>query len=161
MKQLNIFLKKTSIIVLCFMVVSIAGCSKGGDSGSTTPPTPNPPTPPPVVITESDITFVVKIDNAEVNYNGIFAVVGTSVTIDANITSTMPKDGVEIEITVKNKLDDKVVVFTEKPPTSKTASNPVTIKGLKPGVHCVASVKVTSISKASNTVTRTFDLAAK
>jgi len=162
MKQLNIFLKKTSIIVLCFMVVSIAGCSKGGDSGSTTPPTPNPPTPnPPVVITESDITFVVKIDNAEVNYNGIFAVVGTSVTIDANITSTMPKDGVEIEITVKNKLDDKVVVFTEKPPTSKTASNPVTIKGLKPGVHCVATVKVTSISKASNTVTRTFDLAAK
>jgi hypothetical protein len=144
------------------MVVSIAGCSKGGDSGSTTPPTPNPPTPnPPVVITESDITFVVKIDNAEVNYNGIFAVVGTSVTIDANITSTMPKDGVEIEITVKNKLDDKVVVFTEKPPTSKTASNPVTIKGLKPGVHCVATVKVTSISKASNTVTRTFDLAAK
>jgi hypothetical protein len=144
------------------MVVSIAGCSKGGDSGSTTPPTPNPPTPnPPVVITESDITFVVKIDNAEVNYNGIFAVVGTSVTIDANITSTMPKDGVEIEITVKNKLDDKVVVFTEKPPASKTASNPVTIKGLKPGVHCVATVKVTSISKASNTVTRTFDLAAK
>ena len=162
MKQLNIFLKKTSIIVLCFMVLSIAGCSKGGDSGSTTPPTPNPPTPnPPVVITESDITFVVKIDNTEVNYNGIFAVVGTSVTIDANITSTMPKDGVEIEITVKNKLDDKVVVFTEKPPISKTASNPVTIKGLKPGVHCVATVKVTSISKASNTVTRTFDLAAK
>ncbi len=158
MQQLTKFVKTSSIIALSFIMLTFAGCSKGGDSGSTTPPTP--PTPP-VVITESDITFIVKIDNTEVNYNGIFAVVGTSVTIDANITSTMPKDGVEIEITVKNKLDDKVVVFTEKPPISKTASNPVTIKGLKPGVHCVATVKVTSISKASNTVTRTFDLAAK
>ena len=163
MKQLNIFLKKTSIIVLCFMVLSIAGCSKGGDSGSTTPPTPNPPTPnPPVVITDAPITFDIKIDGVVVNNNnGVFPVVGTSVTIDAFMTSKLPAAGVLIELSVKNKLDEKIVVFTSKPPTSQSQSNPILITGLKRGEYCVANITVTSASDSKNFKFQSLDLAAK
>jgi hypothetical protein len=164
MKQLNIFLKKTSIIVLCFMVVSIAGCSKGGDSGSTTPPTPNPPTPnPPVVIvTDAPITFDIKIDGVVVNNdNGVFPVVGTSVTIDAFMTSKLPAAGVLIELSVKNKLDEKIVVFTSKPPTSQSQSNPIVITGLKRGEYCVANITVTSASDSKNFKFQSLELAAK
>jgi len=163
MKQLNIFLKKTSIIVLCFMVVSIAGCSKGGDSGSTTPPTPNPPTPPPpVVITDAPIAFDIKIDGVVVNNNnGVFPVVGTSVTIDAFMTSKLPAAGVLIELSVKNKLDEKIVVFTSKPPTSQSQSNPIVITGLKRGEYCVANITVKSASDSNNFKFQSLDLAAK
>jgi hypothetical protein len=156
MQQLPKFLKASSIIALSFMVLSFSGCSKGGDTPTPTPPTPNPP---PVVITESDIAFSVKIDGTEVNYSSIFAVVGTSLLINANITSTMPKDGVTIDVTVRKKLDN-TVVFTSNIPSS-AASNPFTVTGLTAGTLCVATVTVTSKSKATNTALKTFELAAK
>ena len=157
MQQLNNFIKSKSIIALSFMVLSFVGCSKGSDSPTPTPPTPNPP----VVITESDIAFIIKIDGSEVNYNGIFAVVGTSVTIDANITSTMPKDGVKIRLEVFPKLPNPTALFTKDITFSSQASNPILVTGLKPGEHCYAKITVTSISKAANTATKQFDLAAK
>ena len=156
MQQLPKFVKASSIIALSFMVLSFSGCSKGGDTPTPTPPTPNPP---PVVITESDIAFSVKIDGTEVNYSSIFAVVGTSLLINANITSTMPKDGVTIDVTVRKKLDN-TVVFTSNIPSS-AASNPFTVTGLTAGTLCVATVTVTSKSKATNTALKTFELAAK
>lgn len=162
MQQQTKFVKTSSIIALSFMVFLIAGCSKGGDSGSTTPPTPNPPTPnPPVVTTEADITFIIKIDGSEVNYNSIFAVIGTSVTIDANITSTMPKDGVKIQLEVYPKLPNQPALFTKDITLSSQTSNPIQVTGLKPGEHCYAKITVTSISKPTNTATKQFDLAAK
>ena len=156
MQQLTKFVKTSNIIALSFTVLSFVGCSKGGDT--PTPPTPNPP---PVVIIESDIAFSVKIDGTEVNYNGIFGVVGNSVTIDANITSTMPLDGVKIKLEVFPKLPNQAAFFTKEIPLSKQASNPILVTGLKPGEHCYAKVTVTSISKAANTATKQFDLAAK
>lgn len=95
------------------------------------------------------------------NYNGIFGVVGNSVTIDANITSTMPLDGVKIKLEVFPKLPNQAAFFTKEIPLSKQASNPILVTGLKPGEHCYAKVTVTSISKAANTATKQFDLAAK
>jgi hypothetical protein len=154
MQQLPKFVKASSIIVLSFMVLSFSGCSKGGDT-----PTPNPP---PVVITESDIAFSIKIDGTEVNYSNIFAVVGTSVTIDANITSTMPKDGVKILLEVYPKSPaNQPAFFTKNIPLSNQASNPVLVTGLKPGVHSFAKVTVTSNSKSTNSSVKQFDLAAK
>ena len=159
MQQLTKFVKTSNIIALSFMVLTFVGCSKGGDTPTPTPPTPNPP---PVVIIESDIAFSVKIDGTEVNYNGIFGVVGNSVTIDANITSTMPLDGVKIKLEVFPKLPNQAAFFTKEIPLSKQASNPILVTGLKPGEHCYAKVTVTSISKAEkNTATKQFDLAAK
>jgi hypothetical protein len=86
-------------------------------------------------------------------------VVGTSVAINANITSALPKDGVTIDVSVKKKADNAVVFNSST--SSSTGSNPVTVTGLTPGVLCVATVIVTSKSKSSNTMTKTFELASK
>jgi len=153
MQQINLISRKNSIIALSFIVLSFAGCSKGGDS-----PTPTP-TPPPVVIVESDIAFKVDVAGAEVNYSTVLPVVGASVAINANITSTLPKDGVTIDVSVKKKADNTVVFTTNL--SSSAASNPVTVTGLAAGTLCVATVTITSKSKASNTATKTFDLASK
>jgi hypothetical protein len=154
MKNIKIVFCKTSIIAFAFSVFFLAGCSKGGDS-----PTPTPPTPPPVVVAESDIVFKVDVAGAEVNYSTVFPVVGTTLLINANITSTLPKDGVTIDVTVKKKLDNSVV-FTSNI-SSSAASNPFTVTGLTAGVLCVATVTVTSKSKATNTALKTFELASK
>ena len=154
MQQLNVISRKNSIIALSFIVLSFAGCSKGGDS-----PTPTPPTPPPVVIVEADIAFKVDVSGSEVNYSAVFPVVGASLAVNANITSTLPKDGVTIDVLVKKK-SDNTVVFTSSL-SSSTASNPVTVTGLTPGTLCVATITVTSKSKASNSALKTFELASK
>jgi len=155
MQQINLVSRKNMIIALSFIVLVFAGCSKGGDS-----PTPTPtPTPPPVVIVESDIAFKVDVAGAEVNYSTVLPVVGASLAINANITSTLPKDGVTIDVSVKKKADNTVVFTTNL--SSSAASNPVTVTGLTAGTLCVATVTITSKSKASNTATKTFDLASK
>jgi len=154
MQKFNVIIRKNSFIALSFIVLSFAGCSKGGDS-----PTPTPPTPPPVVIVESDIAFKVDVAGAELNYSTILPVVGATVAINANITSTLPKDGVTIDVSVKKKADNTVVFTTNV--SSSAASNPVTVTGLAAGTLCVATITVTSKSKASNTATKTFELAAK
>jgi hypothetical protein len=154
MQQLNVIIRKNSFIALSFIVLSFAGCSKGGDS-----PTPTPPTPPPVVIVEADIAFKVDVSGSEVNYSAVFPVVGASLAVNANITSTLPKDGVTIDVLVKKK-SDNTVVFTSSL-SSSTASNPVTVTGLTPGTLCVATITVTSKSKASNSALKTFELASK
>ena len=151
MQQLNVIIRKNSFIALSFIVLSFAGCSKGGDS-----PTP---TPPPVVIVEADIAFKVDVSGSEVNYSAVFPVVGASLAMNANITSTLPKDGVTIDVSVKKK-SDNTVVFTSSL-SSSTASNPVTVTGLTPGTLCVATITVTSKSKASNSALKTFELASK
>ena len=154
MLYLKFSIRKNSFILLSAIVLSFTGCSKGGDS-----PAPTPPTPPPVVVTEADIVFKVDVAGSEVNYNTVFPVVGTSLILNANITSTLPKDGVTVDVTVKKKLDNTTVFTTNL--SSSAASNPVTVTGLTAGVLCVATVTVTSKSKATNTSIKTFELAAK
>lgn len=153
MQDLKFSITKNSIIVLSFIVLAFAGCSKGGDSPTSTP------TPPPEVITESDIVFKVDIAGSEVNYNSVFAVVGTSQLLNANITSTLPKDGVTIDVSIRKKLDNTVVYATNL--SSSAASNPVNVTGLTPGVLCVAVITVTSKSKATNTSLKTFEMTSK
>ena len=155
MKQINLKISKTSIIALSFIVIIFAGCGKGGDSPTPTPPTPTPP----VVVAESDIVFKVDVAGSEVNYSTVFPVVGPSLVMNANITSTLPKDGVTIDVSVKKKSDNTVVFATNV--SSSSASNPVTVTGLAAGTLCVATVTVTSKSKATNTALKTFELASK
>jgi hypothetical protein len=152
MQQLNVIKRKNSFIALGFFVLSFSACSKGGDSPAPTP------TPPPVVVTEPDVVFKVDIGGSEINYSNVFAVVGTSVVINANL-NTLPKDGVTIEVSVKKKADNAVVFSSST--ASSTTSNPITISGLTPGVLCVATVIITSKSKSSNAMTKTFELASK
>lgn len=154
MQFLKFLIKKSSFVALSVIVLSFAGCSKGGGS-----PTPTPTPTPPVVVAESDVAFKVDIAGTEVNYSNVFAVVGTSIQMNANITSALPKDGVTIDISVKKKLDNAVVFSSNL--SSTAASNPFTVTGLTGGTLCVATIIVTSKSKSSNTSTKSFELAAK
>jgi len=154
MKSIKIVINKICILAFASSVFFLTGCSKGGDS-----PTPTSPKQPQEVITKSDIAFKVDIAGSEVSYNTVFPVVGTSQLLNANITSTLPKDGVTIDVTVKKK-SDNTVVFTSNL-SSTAASNPVTVTGLTPGVLCVALITVTSKSKATNTAFKTFEMASK
>jgi hypothetical protein len=79
--------------------------------------------------------------------------------MNPTISSTLPKDGVTIDVSVKKKLDNTVVFSSNV--SSSASSNPVTVTGLVPGVLCVATITITSKSKATNTATKTFELAAK
>jgi len=154
MKSKKIVFNKLSILAFASCLFLFAGCSKGGDS-----PTPTHPTPPPVVVAEADLVFKVDIVGSEVNYTTVYSVVGTTLLMNTNITSTLPKDGVTIDVTVKKKLDSTVVFSSNI--SSSAASNPVTITGLTSGVLCAARITVTSKSKASNTAFKTFELASK
>ncbi len=155
MQHLNVFNRNNRLIALGFFILTFSACSKGGDSPAPTPPTPTPP----VVVTEADIAFKVDIAGSEVNYSSVFAVVGNAVSINANITSTLPKDGVTIDVSVKKKADNAVVFSAST--SSSAASNPINITGLTPGVLCVTTVTVTSKTKTSNTLTKTFEMASK
>jgi PBP1b-binding outer membrane lipoprotein LpoB len=155
MQQLNVLIKKSIVIVLCFIALSFTGCAKGSESPTPTPPTPQPP----VVVAEADVLFRVDIAGSEVNYAAIYPVVGTTLLMNTNITSTMPKDGVTIDVVVRKKLDNTIVFNTSI--SSLAASNTVTITGLTSGVLCIATITVTSKSKASNTALKSFELASK
>jgi len=150
MKNIKIVFKNISLLAFAFSIFLLAGCSKGGDSPA---PTPTPPA------TEADIVFRVDIAGTEVNYAAVFPVVGTSIVMNANITSALPKDGVTVAVSVKKKSDNTVVFTTNL--SSSTANNPITVTGLTGGTLCVATIIVTSKSKSSNTSTKTFELAAK
>ena len=144
-------------LVLVAIPLILFSCSKGGDSTTTTPP---PVTPPPVVIAEADIAFKVEIDAKEVDYTSIIAALSTTQAINVNVTSTLPKDGVTIDVSTKKNADNTVVSSSSASSTAG-ATNAASISSLAPGVLCTVTVTVTSKTKSSNSSTKTFQIAAK
>ena len=142
---------KLVLVAIPFILFS---CSKGGDTGTTPTPTP-PPTP-----TEADIAFKVEIDAKEVDYSGIVAALSTTQAINVNVTSTLPKDGVTIDVSTKKNADNTVVSSSSAASTTG-ATNAASVTSLAPGVLCTVTVTVTSKTKSSNSSTKTFQIAAK
>lgn len=141
-------MKIIPLFILGF-TLSFAACSKGGDSPAPTPtPTPTP--------TETAVAFAITQDPGTGN---ILGVVGTSQTINVNLSSTLPSSGVNIDVSVKKDVDNSSV-FTNSS-SSVTANNSIVITGLTPGVLCTATIVVTSKSTATNNKTVSFKLAAK
>ena len=138
------------LVAISFMFMA---CSKGGDS-----PTPTPP--PVVVVPETDLAFKVEIASTEIDYTKIYGAIGGSQAINVNITSTLPKDGVTIDVKV-TKDADNTAVFNNNITSTTAASNAITISSLSPGVLSTATVVVTSKTKSTNTATKTFKIAAK
>ena len=143
---------KILLVALPFMLMA---CSKGGDS-----PTPTPP--PVVVVPEADIAFKVEIPaSTEIVYTKIYGAIGGSQAINVNITSTLPTDGVTIDVKVTKDAADNAVIFTNNFTSKTAASNTITINSLSPGVLSTVTVVVTSKNKSTNTATKTFKIAAK
>lgn len=78
----------------------------------------------------------------------------TDFPLTVSITSTMPPQGVTID--VKAAPDGSATNFFTESRPSTIANNNFTITGTPTGVVCVVTVTVTSKTKATNTVTLTY-----
>jgi hypothetical protein len=78
----------------------------------------------------------------------------TDFPLTVSITSTMPAQGVTID--VKAAPDGSATNFFTESRSSTTANNNFTITGTPTGVVCVTTVTVTSKTKATNTVTLSY-----
>lgn len=131
---------KKTIIFLCILAL---GCSKGD---AVTPTSEIP---------EQDIAFTIDIDPGT---NIFSAVAGNQNTI-VNITSTLPKDGVVIDLLVSSNADNAKVWTNSLSSVNKT--NTVLIDSLKSGVLCTVKFTVTSKTKSANSLSKSFSIARK
>jgi hypothetical protein len=79
--------------------------------------------------------------------------------LTVSITSAMPSQGVTIEVKVAQ--DGQTTPFFTQTINSTSANNNFTITGTPVGVVCVATVIVTSKTKATNTVTLSYRYSRK
>lgn len=81
--------------------------------------------------------------------------------LTVSITSTMPSQGVTIDVVVKRDDGSGTTVFTANNPGTTSANNNFTITGTPVGVVCVTTVTVTSKTKATNTWTGSYRYSRK
>ena len=141
-------------ILLVALPLMLMACSKGGDSTPT----------PVVVVPEADIAFKVEFTpDTEIDYTKLYGAIGGAQDIIVKITSTLPKDGVTIDVTVTKDADNTTIF--NKNITATTASNIIKISGLLTE-KSTAKVLVTSKtldpeSKTYKSFSRTFKISAK
>ena len=81
--------------------------------------------------------------------------------LTVSITSTMPPQGVTIDVVVKRDDGSGTTVFTANNPGTTSASTNLTITGTPVGVVCVTTVTVTSKTKTTNTWTGSYRYSRK
>ena len=142
------------IVFSLFVILVSAACGKGSGGTGGGGVTPTPPTPP--VVTEEDIVFTFDIDPGA----NIYAALGASQEVKITVTSKMPTAGVTTDIVVKRDSDGTTVSSSS---LTAASSSPITgtISNLATNVVCTATITLKSVSKASNTATKTFKIARK
>jgi hypothetical protein len=142
------------IVFSLFVILVSAACGKGSGGSGGGGVTPTPPTPP--VVTEEDIVFTYDIDPGA----NIYAALGATQEVKITVTSKMPTAGVTTDIVVKRDSDGSTVSSSSL--TAATTS-PITgtISNLATNIVCTATITLKSVSKASNTATKTFKIARK
>ena len=142
------------IVFSLFVILVSAACGKGSGGSGGGGVTPTPPTPP--VETEENLVFTYDIDPGA----NIYAALGATQEVKITVTSKMPTAGVTTDIVVKRDSDGTTVSSSSL--TAATTS-PITgtISNLATNVVCTATITLKSVSKASNTATKTFKIARK
>jgi hypothetical protein len=137
-----------------FVILVSAACGKGSGGSGGGGVTPTPPTPP--VVTEEDIVFTFDIDPGA----NIYAALGATQEVKITVTSKMPTAGVTTDIVVKRDSDGTTVSSSS---LTAATSSPITgtISNLATNIVCTATITLKSVSKASNTSTKTFKIARK
>ena len=140
------------IVFSLFVIIVSAACSKGGGTGGGGV-TPTPPTPTP---TEEDIVFTYDIDPGA----NIYAALGATQDVKITVTSKMPASGVTTDIVVKKDADGSTVSSST---LAASSSVPITgtISNLATNVVCTATITLKSVTKTTNTTTKTFKIARK
>ena len=138
-------LRLLSVFSISSLLIS-SGCSKssgggGGGGGGTT-----------------EANLVVTLNPAENTVQPAAAQTDFSLTV--SITSTIPPQGVTIDVVVKKDDGSGTTVFTESK-SSTSATNNFTITGTPSGVVCVTTVTVTSKTKPTNKWTGSYRYSRK
>ena len=149
LKQLSFRL----IVFSLFVILVSAACGKGsggtGGGGPVTPPTPPAPT-------EDAIVFTYDIDPG----SNIYAALGTTQEVKITVTSKMPTAGVITDIVVKKDSDGSTVSSSTLAASTMVPINGM-ITNLATNVVCTATITVKSATTATNTSTKTFNIARK
>jgi hypothetical protein len=149
LKQLSFRL----IVLSLFVILVSSACSKSsggsGGGGPVTPPTPPAPT-------EDAIVFTYDIDPGA----NIYAALGATQEVKITVTSKMPTAGVTTDIVVKRD-SDGTTVSSSSLTAATTSPITATISNLATNVVCTATITLKSVSKASNTATKSFKIARK
>jgi len=130
------------IAYLIMSLCIISSCSTGGGN------TPPPPAETNLAVTTDPPTGSVQ-SPALGPYN-----------LKISITSTMPSNGVKIEIAAKKDDGTNTVFFTTSI-NKTTAVNDFTITGTPAATQCLVEVKVTSLTKATNTWSGSYRYSSK
>jgi hypothetical protein len=119
-----------------------SGCKKGGGSGGGT--------------TEANLAVTLNPPNGSVQApsNGPF-------DLTVTITSAMPPNGVKIEITAKKDDGTNPPPFFTSTTNSTNATNNFTITNTPASTACVVDVKLTSLTKSTNTFTGQYRYSRK
>lgn len=137
-------MKKQFLVIALFALAAIftPSCKKSGGGGGGT----------------AEANLVVETTPAA--GSNLAPAPGPDFPLKVEIKSTMPPSGVKIEITAKKEGSPDPAFFTTSP-NSTTAVNNFTITNTPKNVTCLVEVKVTSLSKPSNTWSGSYRYAAK
>jgi hypothetical protein len=132
------------VVLLMLSFCTLYSCSKS--SGGGTPP------PPPA---EADLVVTTDPANGSLQPPAL-----GPYNLKVSITSALPPNGVKIEITAKKDDGSNTIFFT----TSANKTTPVndfTITGTPVATQCLVEIKVTSLTKASNTWSGSYRYSSK
>ena len=133
-------LYKLNLILVIFFSVLISACSSKS---------PAPPPPP----SEQPIAFMHNAGNNVLNP-------GSSLNFAVTLSSAMPASGIKVEVSTKEVASGNTV-GTNSSTNSTTSPVNASISGLPRQLWCIVTIKVSSVSTASNSATQTFRVVYK
>ncbi|MBN8836776.1 MAG: hypothetical protein J0I09_05930 [Sphingobacteriia bacterium] len=136
------------IYFLCIALISISvvtlSCGKGASGGGSS---------------TTEATLAVTL-NPAAGSNLPAQALGSGLPLTVTVTSTMPSNGVRIDVAATNQTSN--VTFFSTTVSNANAANNFTITNIPTGsVSCKCTVTVTSLSSSSNVWTGSFIFAAK
>jgi hypothetical protein len=132
------------VALLMLSFCTLHSCSKS--SGGGTPP------PPPA---EADLVVTTDPANSSLQPPAL-----GPYYLKVSISSTLPTNGVKIEITAKKDDGSNTIFFTSSV-NKTTPINDFTITGTPVATLCLVEIKVTSLTKASNTWSGSYRYSSK
>ncbi|HZI52382.1 MAG TPA: hypothetical protein VFD56_01660 [Chitinophagaceae bacterium] len=137
---------RTVLLFAGIAVMTLITVSSCGGSGDDSPP------PPP-----AEANLAVTTDPA---HGSVQPPALGPYTLKVTITSTMPPNGVKIDITAKKDDGTNTVFFTTSV-NRTTAVNDFTITGTPVATQCLVETKVTSLTKPTNTWSGSYRYSSK
>ncbi len=131
---------RLNTIILLSVILLLESC------GSKSPTPPPPPT-------EQPIAFTHNAGNNVLNP-------GPSLNFNVSLTSAMPAAGIKVEVSTKEEASGNTV-GTNSSVNSTSATVNVGISALPRQLWCIVTIKVSSVSTASNSATQTFRVVYK